>query len=153
MINIRKYERISVKVLKSSFFPKMRSYCLMFIIAVCFLFLFKMKYIIIFQVSYASFRNISLSILWQTSSAGSRSWDKGGGGSSRPLDKGEGGVVLAKNFSALRASVWSTNKGGGSLPWIRHWTRHQYRVFAPYKGIRNAGNLTCGIGNHGLWNP
>ena len=45
MINIRKYERISVKVLKSFFFPKMRSYCLMFIIAVCFLFLFKMKYI------------------------------------------------------------------------------------------------------------
>ena len=48
---------------------------------------------------------------------------RGGGGSSRPLDKGEGGVVLAKNFSALRASVWSTNKGGappGPLAWIRH---------------------------------
>ena len=29
-----------------------------------------------------------------------------------------GGVVLKKFFSALRASVWSNNIGGG-LPWIR----------------------------------
>ena len=42
--------------------------------------------------------------------------------SSRPLDKGERG--LQKTFSALRASVWSKNKGGpgpsGTLPRIRH---------------------------------
>ena len=29
---------------------------------------------------------------------------------------------LKKIFSALRASVWSTNKRGtGPLPWIHHW--------------------------------
>ena len=40
-----------------------------------------------------------------------------------------GGPGLQKNFFfALRASVWSKNKGGGGgggspgpLPWIRHW--------------------------------
>ena len=41
---------------------------------------------------------------------------RGGGRSSRPLDKGGG---LEKNF--LRASVLSKNRGGaGPLPWIRH---------------------------------
>ena len=35
----------------------------------------------------------------------------GGGRSSRPLDKGWG-RSSKKNFSALRSSVWSTNKGG-----------------------------------------
>ena len=58
-------------------------------------------------------------------SAGSRSWDKGGFRSSRPLDSGEGGAGLQKNFfSALRVSVWSKNNGWpgppGPLPWIRH---------------------------------
>ena len=38
---------------------------------------------------------------------------KGGGGSSRPLDKG--GAVSKK-----KCLVWSKNKGG-VLPWIRHW--------------------------------
>ena len=32
--------------------------------------------------------------------------------SSRTLDKGGGGAVSKKMFSALRASVWSKNKGG-----------------------------------------
>ena len=32
----------------------------------------------------------------------------------RPSDEGGGG--LKKNFSALRASVWSNNKGGGRVP-------------------------------------
>ena len=47
---------------------------------------------------------------------------RGGGGgwgeSSRPLDKREEvGVGSPKNiFSALRASVWSKNKGGGPSP-------------------------------------
>ena len=45
------------------------------------------------------------------------------GRSSRPLDKGkwEEGVVPQFFFSALRASVWSKNKGGrGRAPrWIR----------------------------------
>ena len=35
----------------------------------------------------------------------------GGGGSSRPLDKG-GGRSPPPNFLALRASFWSKNKGG-----------------------------------------
>ena len=30
---------------------------------------------------------------------------------SRPLDKAGGGAVSKKNFSALRVSVWSKNKG------------------------------------------
>ena len=44
----------------------------------------------------------------------------GGGGGKRE------GPVSKKTFSALWASVWSKNKGGGAgphglLPWIRHW--------------------------------
>ena len=40
-----------------------------------------------------------------------------------------GGRCQIKNFSALRASVWSTNKGEGDgdpgpLPCIRHWNKH-----------------------------
>ena len=122
VINIRKYERISVKVLKSFFFPKMRSYCLMFIIAVCFLFLFKMKYI--FSKSHMLPLEISACQYFGKQAVPDPVLEIRWGGSSRPLDKGEGGVVLAKNFSALRASVWSTNKGGapppGPLAWIRH---------------------------------
>ena len=38
----------------------------------------------------------------------------GGGRSSRPLDSGERSPK--KVFSALRASVWSKNKGGGPGP-------------------------------------
>ena len=47
---------------------------------------------------------------------------RGGGWSSRPLDKRGGS---GKSF--LRASVWSKNKGeAGPLTWIRHcnWSRH-----------------------------
>ena len=36
----------------------------------------------------------------------------GKGRSSRPLDKGGGGGGLQQFFLALRASVWSKNKGG-----------------------------------------
>ena len=52
-----------------------------------------------------------------------------GSGGSRPSGKGGregGGWSLKKFFSALRASVWSTNKGGGEgqppgpLPWSCH---------------------------------
>ena len=39
----------------------------------------------------------------------------GGGGGPRPRGKGGGGLV-----SALRASVWSKNKGAGVLLWICH---------------------------------
>ena len=47
-------------------------------------------------------------------------WGGGGGGersgrSSRPLDK-RGSPVSKKIFSALRASVWSKNKGPGPSP-------------------------------------
>ena len=52
---------------------------------------------------------------------------RGGKGarSSRPFDKRGGGGLQKKLFSALRASVWSKNKGGwagppGPLPWFRH---------------------------------
>ena len=41
---------------------------------------------------------------------------RGGGRSSRPWQKEA--AVSKKFFSALRAAVWSKNKGGG-LPWIR----------------------------------
>ena len=47
--------------------------------------------------------------------------------SSKPLEKGGGGGGRSpknskKFFSALRASVWSKNKGEpGPLPWIRHF--------------------------------
>ena len=37
-----------------------------------------------------------------------------GAWSPRPLDKG-GGAVSKKIFSALRASVWSKNEGGGGV--------------------------------------
>ena len=58
-------------------------------------------------------------------SAGSRPWDNGGARSSRPLDKG--GTRSPKQlFSALRASVWSKNKGEISCPPSpspgRHWS-------------------------------
>ena len=52
---------------------------------------------------------------------------RGGGRLYRPLDKGGGRARSPpKNVSALRASVWSKNKGWegglptGPLPWIRH---------------------------------
>ena len=112
VINIRKYERISVKVLKSFFFPKMRSFCLMFIIAVCFLFLFKMKYI--FPKSHMLPLEISACQYFGKQAVPDP--DRGGGGGVRPLDKGKGGGSRKKKFSALRASVWSTNKGGGPPP-------------------------------------
>ena len=54
-------------------------------------------------------------------SGGFRLSDKGGGGggqSSRPWDKG--GAGLQKFFSALRASVWSKNKGS---VFFRQWTK------------------------------
>ena len=45
-------------------------------------------------------------------------------GVSRPSEKGRGGWSKKKLFPALRASVWSKNKGGGRphgpLPWIYH---------------------------------
>ena len=50
-------------------------------------------------------------IIFMVCSAGSRPWDGGWGRSSRPIDKGEGRSPQ-KNFSALRASVWSKNNGG-----------------------------------------
>ena len=40
----------------------------------------------------------------------------GGGIHPDPLIRGKGDGSRKKNFSALRASVWSTNKGGGSPP-------------------------------------
>ena len=51
-----------------------------------------------------------------------RDWSQ----SSKPLEKGGGWGRSPKNskkfFSALRASVWSKNKGEpGPLPWIRHF--------------------------------
>ena len=50
----------------------------------------------------------------QKFSAGSRPWHEvGGGRSSKPLDKGRGRRSPKKLFLALRASVWSKNKGGG----------------------------------------
>ena len=44
--------------------------------------------------------------------SGSRPVDKRWGRSSKPWDKRGGGGSLKKPFSALRASVWSKNKGG-----------------------------------------
>ena len=100
MINIRKYERISVKVLKSFFFPKMRSYCLMFIIAVCFLFVFKMKYI--YSKSHMLPLEISACQYFGKQAVPDPDLEiRGGGeggGSSRPLDKGEGGWFSKKIF-------------------------------------------------------
>ena len=48
---------------------------------------------------------------------------KGGGRSSRPRDT-RGARSPKKLFSALRASVWSKNKGTRPLPWIRHCSKH-----------------------------
>ena len=73
------------------------------------------------------------------------------GQSSKPLEKGGGWGRSPKNskkiFSALRASVWSKNKGEpGPLPWIRHflalfffftvahfhpWWPRAYLIFSP----------------------
>ena len=66
-----------------------------------------------------------------TSSGGAKPSDTEGAWSSRPSDKGK--ARLQKDFiSALWASVWSRNKGGGGgagppgpLPCIRHWRRFQ----------------------------
>ena len=43
-----------------------------------------------------------------------------GGGHPDPEIRGWGGLVSEKNFFALRASVWSKNKGAGVLLWICH---------------------------------
>ena len=53
---------------------------------------------------------------------------RGRGGHPDPEIKGggRGGGLKKKSFLALRASVWSENKGGGRAPryltWIRHWS-------------------------------
>ena len=67
------------------------------------------------------------------------------GGESRSSDKGRPGhpdPETKKNFSALRASVWSKNKGAagppgppGPLPWIRHCDK----VHVDLKGSRKPG--------------
>ena len=52
-------------------------------------------------------------------SGGSRPWDKGGGGHPDPEIRGGGRGRASspkKNFSALRASFWSKNKGGQGPP-------------------------------------
>ena len=48
--------------------------------------------------------------------------DKGGGGGGGMHSNPEirGGAVSKKVFSALQASFWSKNKGGGGVPWIGH---------------------------------
>ena len=53
----------------------------------------------------------------------------GGGVSGHPDTDMRGKGRSQKNFfSALRASVWSTNKGGGEAPWAPSldpgWSRH-----------------------------
>ena len=50
-------------------------------------------------------------------------WSWGGGvGGNHPDPAIWGGLVSKKFFSALQASVWPKNKGGGQpLPWIHHW--------------------------------
>ena len=53
---------------------------------------------------------------------------KGGGRSSRPLDKGGGGLP-PKNFSALSAAVWSKKKGGG---WAASATYIFSRLFSKH---------------------
>ena len=64
-------------------------------------------------------------------SGGSRPSDKrGGGGAGHPdTEIIGGGARSQKNFFALRASVWSNNKGEarapGSLPWTRHCKVYQ----------------------------
>ena len=52
----------------------------------------------------------------------------GGGRSSRPLEK-RGGGLRNVFFSALRASVWSKNKGTAGSPSIRHCDQHCYSLF------------------------
>ena len=65
-------------------------------------------------------------------SAGFRPWDGGGGGGEREK---VGGRSPKEVFLALRASVWSKNKGGapGPFRWIRHWfvfsLRHTFHVW------------------------
>ena len=49
-------------------------------------------------------------------SGGSRPSDKGGGGAGHPDPELGGGLSPKQFFSALRASVWSNNKGG-QPPW------------------------------------
>ena len=57
------------------------------------------------MTDFFTFSNASTTVI----SAGSRLWDKGGGG---------GGRSPKKTFLAIRASVWSKNKGGTRAPWI-----------------------------------
>ena len=66
---------------------------------------------------------------------------RGGGGSSRPLDK-RGGGGLQKIFSPLRASVWSKNKGGGP-PGPSPGSDTGY-VYSPnYLGATSGCTCTC----------
>ena len=81
-------------------------------------------------------------VLIRHSHSGSRPWGKvaGGGGSSRPLDKG--GLVSQKIFSALPASVWSKNKRGsppGPLLWMRHWFQPRLKETKRLKGVWGHG--------------
>ena len=79
---------------------------------------------------------------------------RGGGGAGHPDPeiRGVGGTQSKKYFfSALWASFWSENKGGGDgpLPWIRHWTflydRHILQI-AKVPFLK--GELTVSIHNH-----
>ena len=76
----------------------------------------------------------------------------GGAGHPDPEIRGVGGHGLKKFFSAIWASFWSENKGGGGkglLPWIRHWTflydRHILQILkVPFL----KRELTVSIHNH-----
>ena len=71
-------------------------------------------------IELVSFRIASIQL--NTDSGGSRPSDKGeGGGLLDPEIRGEGDRTQKKVFfSALWASVWSKNKRGAPIPWIRH---------------------------------
>ena len=86
----------SGKVFKPFFFPKMRSYCLMFIMAVCFLLLFKMKYV--FPKSHMLPLEISTCQWFGKQAVPDPDLEIRGARSSRPLDKGGVGVGLQKTF-------------------------------------------------------
>ena len=102
--------------------------------APCLISLFNVKYGRQHKLNYTSILLASslakkLNLLlkhWNCGSGGSRPSDNGWGGSFRPWDKG--GWSQKNCFSALQASVWSSNKGvgppgpspGSATVWSRH---------------------------------
>ena len=83
----------------------------------------------------------------------SRPSGNGRGGGHPDPEIGEG-AVSKKFISALWASVWSKNKGGGGLPWIHRWNSSHWTPYISLKNYKRSKHFSSGyhfINSHNLF--